>query len=1067
MATGTTTCPGSSLLEALASGAPVSEEIGAHIARCAKCAEYLSSARFSRRFAEVMSDTPVTTPTPPSEAPDLFGYQVLGEISRGGQGVIYRAEQLTTGQIVAIKVLHPAGGTLDTTRESRARFLREIQIVASLSAPGIVRLLDSLKLMDGREALVMEYIDGQPLDAWRDAQTPPSEAARLQLLAEIADALHHAHQRGVTHRDLKPSNILVDAQDHPHLLDFGVARHTGVSDRVTLTGQFTGTLAYAAPEQVSPDSGGPDIRTDIYSLGVIGFELLTGRMPYKVDGALDTTVRNILEADPPARTRIGLAMDVWCVLNKACSKRPERRYQSASEFARDLRHAASGEAVDARRDSGWYLTRKSIARHRFAVGVFLALLVGVIGVVAALATGNRRLQGALHESRLNQIHAHLSAGERERAEAVMWTELDRVGSTDVDPESQLWSGTRSERRLLWRAMEMQAQATCLSMTPFRDATDPRMTTLDDGSFGVLTPNGRVRRVDPLTGATIGESQFPVPGRVTAMWLSLDGQDAIVQYPGGVRITSVATGATLAERALTAEFTNARGFVVTPKAIAISAPSGRVVVLDRHTLEPEYESDDLLFGEQPWIDDDGSTVVFLDRRSRLRVIDIASGADRLTPSQPVLVNPPVSSLPQVVATPDLQTVLVSHRDGIEILTRAGDTYRSVRSIATGYMTRISIDPSGSVVAGNAYGDAQLRMWDLVTGAELPALGGHHGAVQTVAFSHDGSRVATVDSQGTFRLWGAPKSVWKESLGRATASAHQIATDPHDRQVFAIDRAASLTVLDRDHPSSNWDIASPVGGVMVATDTTSTRLACADLDGHITLTSIDGRSVTPTRVLSLDAGQTVSACAFATSPERAGILGVATNQGRALLVDADTGAILLDREVDPGTMLSDLCWTPDGAQLIVSTRDGRVLILDGLDFKLVRELKASTTQVRSLAIDRSGTSVYAAGDAGQILRINIESGSIHRSDRLSEHSLFAVAVASTADLVYVGTRNAMIIVVDAHTLEELAAFDARGAVMDLRAGKNAHTLFISALDRPIEVWDFDALARTLPGTRPETP
>ncbi|MEO1130983.1 MAG: serine/threonine-protein kinase, partial [Planctomycetota bacterium] len=495
MSSPVSSCPTPDTLDAIAAGASTSDTVRQHIAHCSTCAEHIDATRFAQRFATVLNDGNAHAPPATDALPDIFGYRVLHEVSRGGQGIVYRAVQRLTGQDVAIKVLHPSG-TSDASRLARLRMIREIQIVASLQHPGIVRLKDALKLVDGRDALVMEFVDGIALDAWA-CRREIEGAQVLHVLADVAEALHHAHQRGVIHRDLKPSNILIDRSGRPHLLDFGIAGWTEgqqrTTEQVTRTGEFMGTLAYAAPEQVAAEGSPPDVRSDVYALGVIGYQALTGRMPYNVDGSLESVIRNIKEADVPGRSASGLPMDPWTVLHKATSKAPSRRYQSAAELASDLHAAASGTAISARRDSRLYTLRMTMRHHRVAVVIVLVMLAGLIGVLTVQGIANVRLNEALRISRLQQARAHILASERLQAEPLLWRELDRsLGSVPIG--GAMWSGTRRQRDVIWALAEMQSRSTCVGIDQSGVDRIRSLATLDDGSFGVIDEDARVGQV---------------------------------------------------------------------------------------------------------------------------------------------------------------------------------------------------------------------------------------------------------------------------------------------------------------------------------------------------------------------------------------------------------------------------------------------------------------------------------------------------------------------------------------------------------------------------------------------
>ncbi len=318
----------------------------------------------------------------------LPGYELGLEIHRGGQGVVYAAVQSATGRKVAIKMLRQ--GAL-ASRHGQARLEREVQILESLNHPNIVGVIDRGSSADHRY-FVMDYVDGQPLDVFAAGL---EQGQILELFFSICEAVHTAHLRGVLHRDLKPANILIDREGQPKILDFGLAKIMGPEadfespNTVTMTGQFVGSLPWASPEQAAgggQDERAIDIRSDVYSLGVMLYQLLTGSFPYRVIGAMRDVQDNIIHAEPIRPGAVNGAIDdeLETIVLKCLCKEPERRYQSAGELGRDLRHYLADEPIEAKGDSFGYLLKKQMRRHRAAVMVAAAfmLLVAASSVVS-------------------------------------------------------------------------------------------------------------------------------------------------------------------------------------------------------------------------------------------------------------------------------------------------------------------------------------------------------------------------------------------------------------------------------------------------------------------------------------------------------------------------------------------------------------------------------------------------------------------------------------------------------------------------------------------------------------
>lgn len=311
-------------------------------------------------------------------------YKILREIGHGGMGSVYLAERDDEHyrQQVAIKLIKPGLGG----ESIRKRFRNEMQILAELSHPNIARLLDGGETIDGVPYLVMEYVEGRPIDVFCDEKQLSIEE-RLQLFSTVCAAVQYAHQHLVIHRDIKPGNILVTGEGLPKLVDFGIAKLLD-HDRsdATATAMPFMTPDYASPEQVRGVA--VTTATDIYSLGVVLYELLAGRRPYNLkSSAVHEVAKAICDEDPrrPSTTQKRLHADLDNIVLMAMRKEPQRRYATAEQLAEDIRRHLNGLPVRARPATFGYRAGKFIRRHKFGVAaatvITLTLLVGIIATV--------------------------------------------------------------------------------------------------------------------------------------------------------------------------------------------------------------------------------------------------------------------------------------------------------------------------------------------------------------------------------------------------------------------------------------------------------------------------------------------------------------------------------------------------------------------------------------------------------------------------------------------------------------------------------------------------------------
>ena len=333
-------------------------------------------------------DTQTAAPTVKRIPKRIGHYHVRRAIASGGMGTVYEATQEHPRRTVAIKVMRHG----ITSPRALRRFEYESQILARLHHPGIAHVYEADWHEEDGERLpyfAMEYIpNAKPLLRYADDKHLPARA-RLELFIDVCQAVHHGHQRGVIHRDLKPGNILVDPEGQVKIIDFGVARCTDADLNLTAlqtsVGEMVGTLKYMSPEQCEADPHDLDIRSDIYSLGVLLFELLSGRLPYDLYSAPIISAPRVICEEPPTRLSSinrSLRGDIETIVAKALEKDRQRRYQSTLALGEDIEHYLNDEPILARPPSAVYRLRKLVRRRRVPLGAAAAVFVMALIVVA-------------------------------------------------------------------------------------------------------------------------------------------------------------------------------------------------------------------------------------------------------------------------------------------------------------------------------------------------------------------------------------------------------------------------------------------------------------------------------------------------------------------------------------------------------------------------------------------------------------------------------------------------------------------------------------------------------------
>jgi WD40 repeat protein/predicted Ser/Thr protein kinase len=379
--------------------------------------------------------------------PTLEDYRLIERVGEGGMGVVWRAVQLSTKRQVAVKFMR---GSLFGSGHAQKRFQREVEFLSSLEHANIARLYHA-GIRGGVSYFVMEYVEGVHLDRYVNQQQL-TQRVMLDLFARICRAVQYAHQKGVIHRDLKPSNMLVRPSGEPCLMDFGLATRSfdHPQHSLSIDGAILGTLDYMSPEQAAGDNDSVSTRSDIYSLGVILYELVTGHPPFRSNLTRFEKQRQIIEEEPvrPKSVSRHISRDLEAIILKAVAKLPAARYTSAEAMADDISKYLAGDPVQAHALTLPYLIRKQALKHKAAVALILAVTLTLLITFGwsyhrvaqerevAVASEKERSQ-ALYASRIQAAQSLLAQGEHVRA-------LDVLQKCPAELRRWEWSYLRSQ-----------------------------------------------------------------------------------------------------------------------------------------------------------------------------------------------------------------------------------------------------------------------------------------------------------------------------------------------------------------------------------------------------------------------------------------------------------------------------------------------------------------------------------------------------------------------------------------------------------------------------------------------
>jgi serine/threonine protein kinase/WD40 repeat protein len=714
------------------------------------------------------------------------GFMLIGQIGAGAMGVVFLAEQSQPRRTVALKLLRRAAATPSMIR----RFEREGHLLARLNHPGIAQVYASgvaeIRTNDGSTVrapyIAMELVEGPTILEYVSAR-PRQPALALELVTQICDALGHAHQRGVIHRDLKPANILVSSRpdDRPQVkvLDFGVARgaddplRVEAADRVTTYGQLIGTLAYMSPEQLR-SSVDIDTRCDVYTIGAVTYQLLSGRLPVDVSGcALPEAARRLAE-DAPERLGAfdrSLRGDVETIVAKAMEKDPARRYQSAAELSLDIRRHLAHEPIEARRDSLMYLLSKQASRYRsmaFAAGVLLAVMVAF----AAYAGRQQRVQADIaRAAKRAEGDADAARGRADATSARLADELSasRIAQGRLLGASGDLSGAE---RLLWdewfthprslaamsSLLELYWRSGCLLTIPAHTGDCRALAMMADGRRIVTSGDDSFLRIWSIPdGAKLGEFDTGLGG-VRAVGVAPDGSRIVAACERGSVEVERDTGA---RRVLGPQHVGGYGadFASNGLAAAIGSDDGTVRLLEPATAAVLLELHVTPAGTKTAalravrFDHSCNHLAAVDADGQVMLWHVELGAGRATATP----GPPIAAFQGASGfglgfSPDDSLLGTGAADGNLRICRVSDGSVVCTCVTrNGAARSAAFSPDGSRVAVTGYWRTQL--FDVQSGQVVPQVGpclgagGGYGA----AFTPDGRYLVVTGTAGTCRVW----------------------------------------------------------------------------------------------------------------------------------------------------------------------------------------------------------------------------------------------------------------------------------------------------------------------------
>ncbi len=964
----------------------------------------------------------------------LGPYRLVRKLATGGMGAVFLAERTDEAYTkqVAIKLIHPGLWSA----EAVGRFRSERQVLADLEHPAIARLIDGGSTDGEQPYLVMEYVDGLPIDRWCE-ERQLDVTARLRLFLDVCEAVLYAHQNLVIHRDLKPGNIFVDQSGRVKLLDFGIAKVLSESDAVegdihTLSAALF-TPRYASPEQLA----GARITTasDIYSLGVLLYELLSGSSPYDLQGKTPTQVAHIIAnempslpsrraAEPQARHLSG---DLDMIVMKALQKEPARRYSTAEEFAADIRRHLAGLPVLARPDTAAYRLAKFVARNRALVLGTAAVVVLLAAALATTIAEYREARRAQRDAEWNAYVASLAAAESALRAAQVGESADHLDA--APPRLRSWEWHHLHARLDRSLDGFQAH----------DKGITRILSLPHGG-GVLTCSidGTVKKWSGIRGGLL-RTYGPFGSEVESIaLLSGGGVAAIGLNDGRVLLVDLARGSTR-EMLPSGE---AWAFVtanVDGTRLACGDFDGYVRVwnVGTGTLVAKWKAQPGL--ALPVYSPDGDVLAVGGGNGGVTLYDARSHARRSewdAHSRRVYSMAFAHDGEYLVTGSMDQTAKVWDVRRRELVRTFREHHATVGSIA--------FDPDGEHVL-TAAADNRLLRWSLTTGDVHGEFHGHRADVSALAPSPDGAHLLSADWRGAVKSWEwttddvrtfSVKSEW------LVPQVFAAAWDSKEENVACASTDVLLRAWSRTGTSRRlFRSGLPCHGVAYSPD--GATLYAGDDEGRIL---VFAREDDPRRK------ETV---------HRGAILAMAIDSPGNILVTAGADSLVkifrlpeltLLREIaSSAAAIERLAFSPNGDVLASCDARGAIRLWSVATGQPIAAADSAGAPVKDVAFDATGERLVSVSRSGQV---RIWDDELHplRTLVASGPNLRCVAWSADGTRIATGGSDSVVRLYDESTGRQVTSLHGHvAAITSLRFARNDAFLTSTAMDGTVRVWD----------------
>jgi WD40 repeat protein len=956
--------------------------------------------------------------------PPAFGvpsYEILGELGRGGMGVVYKARHIPLNRLVAIKVIRR--GDLAGPEEV-ARFRRETEAVACLQHPNIVQIYE-VGEQAGLPYCALEYVDGGSLEKkLAGAPLPARQAA--DLVARLAEAVHAAHERGIIHRDLKPANVLLTQDGTPKITDFGLAKRLGSDGSQTQSGMVMGTPSYMAPEQAAGQAHTVTAAADVYALGAVLYETLTGRPPFPHGGMTDTLQRVLAEDPlPPTRFVARLPRDLETICLKCLQKEPYRRYPTALGLAEDLRRFLAGEPIRARSVSAgeklwiWMRRRPATAALVILSGIAALALVG-LGVAASYT---RALGESYHRLQEQEQKTQAALAERETYlyfNRIVLAEREWQGCNLARVNELLAECPQERRGWEWHYLNRLCHGDRFT---FRGHHDEVLTVAYSPDGSRIASAG----IDPTV-----QVWEPATGRVCFTLSGPAGWVRSMVYSPDSRWLAACSG-------------TAGAFAATPSPTEIKiwdARTGQEVqtlrdepgVLDRLAFAP-----------------DSRRLAAAGGNRRVTVWDVESGQKAFT------LPAPTGAGSAVTFSRDGRWLATGgNRDPDQCAVRLWDAKTGqLRRALTGHTDDISdldFRSDGRLLAA-AGGDSTITVWDLQLGTTGRTLRGHEHIVDCVRFHPDGRYLASCGEDGTIRIWYPASGEQLRTLrGHRGGGVNRLAFRPDGRQLASAGDDRTVRLWDPNaeqeaitlagHSGTVRAIAFHPEGRLLASGSNDQTVKLWDLGTGQAVRTLRGHSRRVHSVAFSPDGRLLASGSF-----RSGM----ASGGELRLWNVASGKLIHDLAGHGGAVMC-IAFSADGRRMATGSLDKTVRLWDPAAGKLVYTLQGHTGPVAGLAFSPDGTQLVTTSHDLTTRFWDVASGQCRHTVTGQTHFSYSVAFSPDGRRVALASGDTTVKLLDAETAAEVLVLRRhRHNVVAVAFSPDGKRIGSASEDNTIKLWD----------------